>query len=71
MIEPSKNRTPQLRPRHGLTVVAVGVIAAVVAYLALGWLVGLVAFLIKTIVVIAVIGGAIYLVVRFAGKGRR
>jgi hypothetical protein len=53
-----------------LTVVAVAVIAAIVAYLAFGWIVGIVAFLIKTVLVIAVIGGVIYLVVRRSGRGR-
>ena len=53
-----------------MTVVAVAVIAAIVAYLAFGWVVGLVAFLIKTVLVIAIIGGVLYLVVRRAGRRR-
>ena len=71
MIEPRENRSNQLRPRHGVTVIAVAVIAVVVAYLAFGWIVGLVAFLIKTVVVVAVIAGAGYLVVRAVTKSGR
>jgi hypothetical protein len=67
MIEP--RTTPGgLRPGHKLTVVAVAVVAAIVAYLAFSWIVGLVAFLIKTVLVIAVIGGVLYLLMR---RGRR
>ena len=70
MIEPRSTHGRELRPGHKLTVVAVAVIAAIVAYLAFGWIVGIVAFLIKTVLVIAVIGGVIYLVVRRSGRGR-
>jgi len=70
MIEPRSTQERGLRPGHKLTVVAAAVIAAIVAYLAFGWIVGLVAFLIKTVLVIAVIGGVLYLVLRRAGRRR-
>jgi ABC-type nickel/cobalt efflux system permease component RcnA len=63
MIEP-RSTQGGLRPGHKLTVVAAAVVAAIVVYLAFGWIVGLVAFLIKTAVVIVVIGGVLYLVLR-------
>jgi high-affinity Fe2+/Pb2+ permease len=53
---------------HKLTVVATAVIAAIVAFWVLSSLVGIIAFLIKAVVVVAVIGGVLYLVVRHAGR---
>jgi hypothetical protein len=70
MIEPRQRSGTSLRPGHGLTIVAAAVIAAIVAYVAFGWVVGIVWFLIKTIVVIAVIATVLYLVVRHARRGR-
>jgi hypothetical protein len=61
-------RNARLGPHHALTVIGTAVIAAVVAYVVLGWLVGLVAFLIKTAVVVGVAGLAAFLVVRWAGR---
>ncbi len=71
MLEPSKKSSKSLRPGHAVGVLAVAVIAVVVAYVAFGWIVGLFAFLIKTIIVIAVIGGALYLVARYALRDKR
>ena len=68
MIEPRTTQERGLRPGHKLTVVAAAVVAAIVAYLAFGWIVGLIAFLIKTVVVIAVIGGVLYLVFRHSRR---
>jgi len=70
MIEPSGKSPSSLRPVHAVTVLAVAVIAAVVAYLAFGWIVGLLAFLIKTVIVVGVIAGALYFVFRHVGKSR-
>ena len=47
---------------------AIVVIAAIVAYWAFASILGIVAFLIKTVVVIAIIGGVLYLVMRHAGR---
>ncbi|MGO9333921.1 MAG: hypothetical protein ACLQCU_07720 [Acidimicrobiales bacterium] len=68
MIEPRSTQERGLRPGHKLTVVAAAVIAAIVAYWAFASILGIVAFLIKTVVVIAVIGGVLYLVMRHAGR---
>jgi high-affinity Fe2+/Pb2+ permease len=70
MIEPRSKQERGLRPGHKVTVVAVAVIAALVAYVALHAIVGLIAFFIKTVLVLAVIGGVLYLVFRHAGKRR-
>lgn len=66
MLEPAPKSSKSLRPGHALSVVAIAVIVAVVAYVAFGWIVGLVAFLIKTVIVIGIIAGAVYLVFRYA-----
>jgi hypothetical protein len=39
-----------------------------VAYVALGWLASLIAVLIKTVIVVAVIGGVLYLVFRHSRR---
>ena len=70
MIEPTSKQERGLRPGHKLTVVAVGVIAVLVAYVALHAIVGIIALLVKTGVVIVVIGGVLYLVFRHAGRRR-
>ena len=70
MIEPTSKQERGLRPGHKLTVVAAGVIAVLVAYVALHAIVGLIAIFIKTALVIVVIGGVLYLVVRHAGRSR-
>jgi ethanolamine transporter EutH len=68
MIEPRSTHERGLRPAHKLTVVAVAVVAALVAYVALGWLASLIAVLIKTVIVVAVIGGVLYLVFRHSRR---
>jgi uncharacterized membrane protein len=70
MIEPTSRQERGLRPGHKLTVVAAAVIAVVVAYVALHAIVGLIAFFIKTAIVLVVIGGVLYLVFRHAGRRR-
>jgi hypothetical protein len=70
MIEPRSRHERGLRPAHKLTVVAVTVIAVLVAYVALHAIVGIIAFFIKTVLVLAVIGGVFYLVFRHAGRRR-
>ncbi|MGD0983867.1 MAG: hypothetical protein ABSA65_08625 [Acidimicrobiales bacterium] len=70
MIEPTSKQERGLRPGHKLTVVAAAVVAVLVAYVALHAIVGLIAFFIKTVVVLAVIGGVLYLVFRHAGRRR-
>ena len=71
MIEPTSKQERGLRPGHKLTVVAAAVVAVLVAYVALHAIVGLIAFFIKTVIVLAVIGGVLYLVFRHAGRRRR
>ncbi|MGD1011180.1 MAG: hypothetical protein ABR925_01410 [Acidimicrobiales bacterium] len=68
MLEPQSKQNRGLRPMHKLTVVATAVIAAIVAFWVLSSLVGIIAFLIKAVVVVAVIGGVLYLVVRHAAS---
>jgi len=68
MIEPRGTEKKALRPGHKLTIVAVALVAGIVAYVAFGWLVGLLAFLIKTVVVVAVIAGVVWLVFRSVGR---
>lgn len=58
----------RLRPRHALTIIVATVVAVIVAYVALGWLTGVIMFLIKTVVVLALIALAVYLVVRWASR---
>lgn len=70
MIEPRSTRERGLRPGHKLTVVAAAVIAVLVAYVALHAIVGLIAFFVKTALVIVVIGGVLYLVFRHAARRR-
>jgi hypothetical protein len=70
MIEPTSNQERGLRPGHKLTVVAAAVIAVLVAYVALHAIVGLIALFVKTVLVVAVIGGVVYLVFRSAGRKR-
>ncbi|MGA3353781.1 MAG: hypothetical protein ABSD85_11435 [Acidimicrobiales bacterium] len=70
MIEPTSRQERGLRPGHKLTVVAAGVIAVLVAYVAFHAIVGLIAFFIKTALVLVVIGGVLYLVFRHAGRRR-
>jgi len=70
MIEPRSTQERGLRPGHKLTVVAAAVIAVLVAYVALHAIVGLIAFFVKTALVVVVIGGVLYLVFRHAGRRR-
>jgi hypothetical protein len=44
------------------------VLAVVVAYVVLGWVIGLVAFLVKTVAVVCVVVLATYVVVRWARR---
>ena len=70
-MDSSPNSSPAgVRPHHALTVIVVAGIAVILAYVVLGWVVGVVLFLVKTVVVIAVIGLAVYLVLRWAGHSR-
>ncbi len=68
MIEPRTKQERGLRPGHKLTVVAAAVVAAIVAFVVLHAIVGLIAFFIKAIVVLVVIGGVLYLVFRHAAR---
>ena len=70
MIEPRSTQERGLRPGHKLTVVAAAVIAVLVAYVALHAIVGLIALFVKTVLVVVVIGGVLYLVFRHAGRKR-
>ena len=70
MIEPRSTQERGLRPGHKLTGVAAGVIAVLVAYVALHAIVGLIALFVKTVLVVVVIGGVLYLVFRHAGRKR-
>lgn len=70
MIEPRSTQERGLRPGHKLTVVAAAVIAVLVAYVALHAIVGLIAFFVKTALVVVIIGGVLYLVFRHAGRRR-
>jgi uncharacterized membrane protein len=70
MIEPRSTQERGLRPGHKLTVVAAAVIAVLVAYVALHAIVGLIALFVKTVLVVVVIGGVLYLVFRNAGRKR-
>jgi small-conductance mechanosensitive channel len=65
----SMSRSPaRLRPLHALTVVVIAVIAVILAYVVFGWVVGVALFLVRTLVVLAVIALALYLVVRWAAR---
>jgi hypothetical protein len=66
----SPNTPTGVRPHHALTVIVVAVIAVILAYVVLGWVVGVVLFLVRTVVVLAVIALAVYLVLRWAGHSR-
>jgi len=59
----------RLHPRHALTIIVAAAVAIVVAYVLLGWLAGLILFLIKTVVVLGLIALAVYLVLRWAARG--
>jgi hypothetical protein len=50
---------------HAAGVVAVGVIGAIIAFVVLSSIVGIVLFFVKVVVVVALIGAAIWLVSRF------
>ncbi|MGA9114218.1 MAG: hypothetical protein WB802_10555 [Candidatus Dormiibacterota bacterium] len=58
----------RLQPHHALTIIVAAVVAIVVAYVLLGWLGGVILFLIKTVVVLALIALAVYLVLRWAAR---
>ena len=51
--------------RHGAAVVAVGVLAAIIAFWVLSSIVGIVLFFVKLAVVVAVIAGVFWLISRF------
>lgn len=63
MIQPSSGRSG-IRPRHTATVVGAVAVAAVVAYLAFGFIVGTLAFLVKLAVVVGIGFLAVKLVFR-------
>jgi len=65
------NSQARVRPHHALTIIVTAVIAIILAYVVLGWLAGVVVFLVKTVVVLGIIALAVYLVLRWAGNGRR
>jgi len=54
VIKPSNSGTG-LRPRHGAALVVATVVAVIVAYAAFGFIVGVIAFFVKLVVVVAVI----------------
>lgn len=58
-----ERRSRGVRPLHTLTMVAVGVAAVVVAFWAFSFVVGVVAFLVKVVVVVAIIGVLAWLLV--------
>ena len=60
----------RLQPHHALTIIVAAVVAIVVAYVLLGWLAGVILFLIKTVVVLALIALTVYLVLRWAARSR-
>jgi hypothetical protein len=60
----------RLRPHHALTIIVVAVIAIVLAYVVLGWLAGVIVFLVKTVVVLGLIALAVWLVLRWASHSR-
>ena len=60
----------RLRPHHALTIIVTAVIAIVLAYVVLGWLAGVIVFLVKTVVVLALIALAVWLVLRWASHSR-
>lgn len=62
MIQPT-NRQPSIRPRHGALVVGSVIATALVVYLAFGFIVGVVAFFVKLVVVLAVAALVVRLVV--------
>jgi small-conductance mechanosensitive channel len=69
-VSSSPNSSPAgVRPHHALTVIVVAIVAVVLAYVVLGWVVGVVLFLVRTVVVLAVIALTVYLVLRWAGRG--
>ena len=62
MIQPT-NRQPAIRPRHGMLVVGSVLATALVAYLAFGFIVGVIAFFVKLVVVVAVAALVVKLVI--------
>jgi uncharacterized membrane protein len=61
----------RIRPHHALTIIVTAVIAVILAYWVLGWLAGVIVFLVKTVVVLGIIALAVWLVLRWAGSTRR
>jgi hypothetical protein len=60
----------RLQPHHALTIIVTAVIAVILAYVILGWLAGVIMFLIKTVVVLGLIALAVYLVLRWTARAR-
>jgi len=58
----------RLQPHHALTIIVTAVVAVILAYVVLGWLAGVIMFLIKTVVVLGLIALAVYLVLRWAAR---
>lgn len=63
-----QQRTGRLRPLHMLAVVAVGVVGVLIAFWALSFIAGLVWGLVKVVVIVAVLGGLVWLLL---GRRRR
>jgi hypothetical protein len=67
MIKPSGSST-KLRPVHSATLVVGTIVAVVLAFAVFHFIVGIVAFLIKLIIVVAVVGLLAKLVFRHASR---
>jgi uncharacterized membrane protein len=64
--EVTRRETKQpLTVRHGAAVVVVGIIAAIIAFWVLSSIVGILFFIVKVAVVVALIGGVFWLIHRF------
>lgn len=64
---PVERRGRGVRPLHTLMMVAVGVAAVVIAFWAFSFVVGVIAFLVKVVVVVAIFGALFWLL---AGRRR-
>jgi hypothetical protein len=63
-----RQRSGRLRPLHTLAIVAVGVVGVLIAFWALSFIAGLIWGVVKVVVIVAVIGGLLWL---FLGRRRR
>jgi hypothetical protein len=62
-VEPQQ-RGGGLRPRHGLALVVVGVAGVLIAFWALSTIAGIIAGLVKAAVIIALVLGVLYVLLR-------